>query len=260
VVIDLTSEVGAGRPPVQVAVVDLSGRLVGVAERGSVDLDVTLGPDSVGAYPEPGLPGRVHLVWVGGVCDSWIMVTVAADVRSISIDEGPRPPCDAMAVGRELVLDFSGSVDVPGIEVRRNLGPPSPVPWPPSGSVVVELTGDVEAGRPPAQAAVVDLSGRLIRVENHGTQPLDVMVGPDGIGVFMEAGLPRRVHLVWEGGLCDDEFVVTVAADLRSISVTGERGSPCRLMLVTRELVLDFSGTVDVPTIELTLGMTPSGG
>jgi hypothetical protein len=165
-----------------------------------------------------------------------------------------------MAVGRELVLDFSGSVDVPGIEVRRNLGPPSPVPWPPSGSVVVELTGDVEAGRPPAQAAVVDLSGRLIRVENHGTQPLDVMVGPDGIGVFMEAGLPRRVHLVWEGGLCDDEFVVTVAADLRSISVTGERGSPCRLMLVTRELVLDFSGTVDVPTIELTLGMTPSGG
>jgi hypothetical protein len=45
-------------------------------------------------------------------------VTVAADLRSITFDMGPQPDCDSMGVGRELVLDFDGSVDVPRIELR----------------------------------------------------------------------------------------------------------------------------------------------
>ncbi len=31
---------------------------------------------------------------------------------------GPQPDCDSIGVGRELVLDFDGSVDVPSIELR----------------------------------------------------------------------------------------------------------------------------------------------
>ena len=119
IVIALTSEIGAGQPPAQVAVVDKSGRLVGVAEKGSLDLDVTIDPGGIGAYPESGFPGRVHLLWTGFVCDERIVVTVAADLRSITMSEEPHPNCDTLAVGRELVLDFSGSVDPAAIEVSR---------------------------------------------------------------------------------------------------------------------------------------------
>lgn len=122
VVIDLTSEVGGGRPPVQVAVVDLSGRLVGASEKGSLEPAQILPPlGGIGAYAEPGFPGRAHLFWVGGVCDSRIVVTVAADLRSITLDTGPRVDCDTLVIGRELVLDFSGSVDVPAIELYQSV-------------------------------------------------------------------------------------------------------------------------------------------
>lgn len=123
VVIELTSRV-VGYPPAQVAVVDLSGRLTGVAKQGFLDLDVAIGGNSVRAYPEAGLPGRVtpgrvHLYWDGGLCDSEIVVTVGADLRSIVVDRGPQQGCRLMLVTRALVLDFSGSVDVPAIDLYR---------------------------------------------------------------------------------------------------------------------------------------------
>ena len=121
VVIELTSQVRAGSPPIQVVVVDLSGRLVGAAEQGSLELAAAMGEARVSAYPEPGRPGRVHLFWGGGICDSRIVVTVAADLRSIRLDNGFRPPCDAIGVLRAVVMDFSGSVDVPAIEVYRSV-------------------------------------------------------------------------------------------------------------------------------------------
>src|SRR5215207_8885412 len=115
VVVLLTSEVSAGAPPVQVAVLDQSGRLTGATEKGAVDPTTFSFDGRFGAYAEPGTPGRIHLVWIGGICDSRITVTVAAAVRSITFDMGPPVDCDSVGVGRELVLDFDGSVDVPAI-------------------------------------------------------------------------------------------------------------------------------------------------
>jgi hypothetical protein len=116
--VELTSEVSAGAPRVRVAVRDESGRLTGVGEKGTVDPSSISFDGRFAAYAEPGRPGRVHLTWVGGICDSNITVTIAADIRSITFDMGPQPDCDSIGVGRELVLDFAGSVDVPGINIR----------------------------------------------------------------------------------------------------------------------------------------------
>ena len=117
-----------GEPPVQVAVVDESGRLVGATEKGAVDPSTQSFDGRFGAYAEPGLPGRVHLAWVGGICDSQITVTVAADLGSITFDMGPPPAnCDSIGVGRELVLDFDGSVDVPAIALIDVADGPAPV-------------------------------------------------------------------------------------------------------------------------------------
>jgi hypothetical protein len=127
IVIALPSQVGAGDPPVLAAVVDESGRLISVSEKGSVDpSDAPIGTSGsqFEAYAEPGKPGRVHLVWQGGICDSLITVRVAADLHSITFDLGPQPEnCDSLGVTREIVLDFSGSVDVPSIELREISAP-----------------------------------------------------------------------------------------------------------------------------------------
>jgi hypothetical protein len=116
-VVVLTSEVGAGEPRVRVAVVDQSGRLEKVAEKGAVDPSAMSFEGRFGAYAEPGIQGRVHLSWVGGICDSQITVTVSKDIDSIAFDMGPQPDCDSVGVGRQLVLDFAGSVDVPSIRL-----------------------------------------------------------------------------------------------------------------------------------------------
>jgi len=122
--ITLTSVVAAGAPSAQVAVVDHSGRLVSVAEKGTVDPSTMTLAVPIGAYAEPGKPGRVHIAWTGGICDSQISVTVAADLKTITFDMGPQPPCDSMGIGRELVLDFSGPVDVPAIVLSEATADP----------------------------------------------------------------------------------------------------------------------------------------
>lgn len=127
VVVPLTSPVGPNFPPAQVAVIDKSGRLVSVIEKDSVHYEAGPFDGRFGAFAEPGKPGRVHLAWVGGICDSHITVTVAADLGSITFDMGPQPDCDSIGVGRELVLDFEGSVDVPAIELRDVDDAPVPV-------------------------------------------------------------------------------------------------------------------------------------
>jgi hypothetical protein len=126
-VIELTGEVGAGDQPIQVAVVDRSGRLAGVAEKGGAAAPDTLHVSDPWAYAEPGKPGRVHIIWTGGGCDSHITVTVAADLRTIEFDMGPQPAnCDSIGIGRQLVLDFSGSVEVTAIEFVRASVTPTP--------------------------------------------------------------------------------------------------------------------------------------
>ena len=114
-VVTLTSQVGAEAPPAQVAAVDESGRLTGVTEKGVIDPATVPFDGRFGAYAEPGKPGRVHLEWIGGICDKRITVTVAADLKAITFDMGPIVDCDSIGIGRQLVLDFSGSVDVPAI-------------------------------------------------------------------------------------------------------------------------------------------------
>ena len=108
--------VDLGKPPVRVAIVDESGRFVSAMAQDPV----TITPEGrFGATAEPGKPGRVNLAWVGGVCDSQITITVAADLRSIAFDMGPQPDCDSMGVGHQLTMYFTGTVDVPAIQVSE---------------------------------------------------------------------------------------------------------------------------------------------
>lgn len=116
----LTSEVAAGRPPAQVAVVDLSGRVTDAREALPEDprfIDI-LGPDRVVFLPDPRLRGRFHVVWVGGVCDGSMVVSIDAAFASILVDGGYQPGCDAMGIERHIVLDVDGELDPAVVETR----------------------------------------------------------------------------------------------------------------------------------------------
>jgi len=122
-VLDLPN--GIGKPPVRVAIVDDSGRFVSAMEQDPP----TISPGGrFGAYAEPDKPGRVNLTWVGGICDSRITIRIAADLRSITFDMGPQPDCDSIGVARELIMHFSGTVDVPAIQVGEGTAGASPPP------------------------------------------------------------------------------------------------------------------------------------
>lgn len=115
-IVELTSQVGAGRPPARVAVVDRSGWLTSVREVRSSDPPFPAG-DQGNAVLTTDSAGQVRLLWIGGVCDGDMVVTIGESVRGITIDGGERPGCDAMGVGRELVLRFSEPIEADTVEI-----------------------------------------------------------------------------------------------------------------------------------------------
>lgn len=113
-VVELVGGVDVSQPHVRVALVDQSGRLVSAVQQNPVAVPFE---GRFGATAEPGKPGRVNLAWVGGTCDSQMTVTIAPDLGSISFDMGPQPVCDSIGIERQLILYFSGAVDVPSIQL-----------------------------------------------------------------------------------------------------------------------------------------------
>ncbi len=116
-VIVLRSPVGEGRPQPRVAVVDLSGRLTSAREVRDSDPPVTIVEEGDRAGFARDREGAYRLRWAGGICDGDLTVTIAADLRGIVVDGGQQVACDAMGIGRELVLKFSQQVDPADVDV-----------------------------------------------------------------------------------------------------------------------------------------------
>lgn len=98
-------------------VTDQSGRLIGAREAEGDELDA---PDmqaanaDIFAYLQGADETRaeVAVVWIGTICDQAAEVVVEPDVDAITVHAPASPPCDAMAVGRGVVLTFDQPVDV----------------------------------------------------------------------------------------------------------------------------------------------------
>ncbi len=121
-VVELTSQVGAGRRPAQVAVDDRSGWMTSVREVRTIDapIDSAFSGDRHPIFAV-GSNGRYHLQWMGSVCDSSMTVTIGESVGRIDIFGGERPGCDAMGIGRELVLTFSKDIDAAATQVTYDV-------------------------------------------------------------------------------------------------------------------------------------------
>ncbi len=183
----LSSQVGAGQPPVEVAVVDRSGVLVSAREvrPGDPVVSPTDTDASLWAGREPLDPRSVRLGWAGGVCDSRVTVTRSRRFESIHVDGGPQPDCEAMAIFREISLTFAQPVDASRIELRyteTRIGAPTDPVGPSWREVTVNDPGPSDGWC--AVAPFRDALVGIVSVIDAGPDGMDqcsgVMVSPDG--------------------------------------------------------------------------------
>lgn len=96
---------------VELGVRDWSGSLAGIAAADSSLLDLPdAGPRRLAIGPGTS-ERRITVTWVGGICDRWLNLDIAADGHTLTLHEPPGPGCDAMGIGRSVELRFEGTVD-----------------------------------------------------------------------------------------------------------------------------------------------------
>lgn len=102
----------------QVVLYDSAGLLAGA--RGATAREQQfVAPEILGldAGLAQGIAGRdVVIVWIGTICDRDASVIIEGSL--VTIIEGPRPACDAMAVGRGVTLEYAGLTKASSLTVE----------------------------------------------------------------------------------------------------------------------------------------------
>jgi hypothetical protein len=243
----------AGRKP-RVAVVDESGLLDWVQE-GVPDPAIE-GAAIDGFFRDPSGAHRYRLRWTTTICDREMTVSIARGVARIVIEAAPRQGCDAMAIGRDLVLRFTEDVAPADVElqiIEPTILPESP---PEPTTMVVGL----ERGDSTESVLVIDHAGSLMEARPANSVPTI----PDFIGVRIVRAEDGGTIVVWDGLLCDRDHWISIEADDLGppdrIVVHGTRVEPCRMALVRRAIWLDI-GPVNVASIRGQPSIdVPSGG
>jgi hypothetical protein len=68
------------------------------------------GPDHAFVSNPAGESAEIRVIWSGSPCDSAWSLHIGEDARLITIAHPPRPACDAVGVGRDLILVFAEAV------------------------------------------------------------------------------------------------------------------------------------------------------
>lgn len=243
--------------PARVAVVDRSGELVEVRAPTAED-GYPEGPDDA-FFRDPTDPGRFLLRWSTTICDREMIVTIHPDVARIVIEHAPRNGCDAMGIGRELVLEFSRDIDPADVSLEIIQAMRLPEPAEGATAMIVAMT----RGDHTESIIVVDHTGSLMEAR----QASDSVATAETLG----PGAFRVVRtddggtvVIWDGGLCDRDLSITIDADdvgaPDRITLNGTRTTPCRTALIRRAVWLDL-GPVAIGSITAGLDMTtPAAG
>jgi hypothetical protein len=133
--------------------------------------------------------------------------------------------------------------------------------FPPTGSIVVFLAKDGAFELPKFRAALVDLSGRVtaVRAPRPDEPRLIDHVGEGPAFLMPDPTMPDRYQLVWPGGMCDGDTVITIDGDLRTVRVEATQDGGCDAIGVERRLVIDVDGPVDPAAVEVRYTETSAG-
>lgn len=245
----LTSRVGTGLPPVEVAILDPTGA-VGAAREVRDDDPVVERPDRSDGRTwvtgQPGDPRGIRLGWTGSLCDRHVIVTVDS-LDSILIDGGLHPSCRMAAIERELVLTFrepvdASVVDVSYIETRTGASPPT-------GAHIVVLASP-GAGGSPVRVVLSDLSGRVTSAR--AVTPADGPFNPTApFWRLAPEGASSAYRLDWLGTSCDGDTPITVNADLSGINIVLGAVDLCDGAPVERSIVVEIQDGVDTTGVEV---------
>jgi len=233
-----------------VAVVDESGLLEWVQE-GVPDSAIGGGATD-GFFRDPSGAHRYRLRWTTTICDLQMTVSIGHDVARIIVEHAPRNGCDTMAVGRELVLQFTEDVHPADVELKVIEATllPGPPPEPTTTVVTLERSDSTES------ILVIDHAASLMGARAANPVPLI----PDFSGVRIIRADDGGTVVLWNGTLCDRDLSISIEAhDVGHpdrIVVHGTRLEPCRMALVRRAIWLDL-GPVDVASIVGQLDVGP---
>jgi hypothetical protein len=147
-------------------------------------------------------------------------------------------------------------------------GAPTPVPsdepartFPPAGSIVVFLPKDGGFEPSKIRAALVDLSGRVTGVRApRPNEPRLIANAGGGRGALLpDPAVPDRYQLVWSGGICDKDMIVTIDATFSKVVVDSPLPGDCDSIAQEHRLVLDIDGAVSPPAVEVRYAETSAG-
>lgn len=119
-------EVPGGEPPMTVTLRGDPTVVTGVRPATGAEVEAATWSDepstNLAAYDLS--PTELVVVWIGGACDVSATMTVESD--RIGLADDPSPPCDAIGIGKGVVLTFADPVDPAARElvlVRATPGP-----------------------------------------------------------------------------------------------------------------------------------------
>lgn len=228
---------GAPGDIARVAVLDLSGELVEV--RAPTTHDRGPGGASEVFSRDPTTSGHYRLRWGTLICDREMTVTIHPGVERIVIEHAPHGGCDAMGVGRELILEFSRDVDP--TDVTLEVIPAELLPE--ALREPTTMTVDLVRGDTIDQIVVTDHTGSLMEARPAvlSEVPTDIQIAPGPRLARVEDG---GTVVLWDGLRCDSDFSITIEADdpgpPERITVRNAEASACRLALVRRAVWLDL--------------------
>lgn len=153
------------------------------------------------------------------------------------------------AAGAVVAMSNSGEVPPAGDPSAT----PTSTPVGPDGTVVITLgaPGDIAT----RDVRIVDRTGAFVSARPATSSERAFSTGDIPDGTVRLIDLPDGGILVrWDGGLCDDAFVLEVDAidggrTPDRVTLHGDRGGTCRLMRVAWGLRLDFGVAVDVASM-----------
>jgi hypothetical protein len=233
-----------------VAIVDDSGLLTSVAE-GVPDAAIGDGAFE-GFFRDPSGAHRYRLRWTTTICDREMTVSIAREVARIVIEHAPRDGCDAMGVGRDLVLQFTEDVDPASVELQ--VIQPTRLPEPPAEPTTMVV--DLGRGDSTESVLVIDHAASLMVAR--AADPIPNI--PDFTGVRIVRAEDGGTIVMWDGLLCDCDLWISIETKDPGppdwIGVHGTRVEPCRLARVVRAIWLDI-GPVDVASLGAQMAVAP---
>ena len=214
---------------------------------------VQAGPDTVVAH------------WDGTLCDDQFVLTVYGDrqgeppsqleLRGESADR-----CRLALVHYGIVLRFNQPIDATAIDGWDRVGMRYEA-FPPVHSIVVSLPTDAGGfDVPKVRAALVDLSGRITSVRLPRPDEPRPDARRDGPGsIVPDPTVAGRYHLMWNGGICTPDIVITVDATLSHVLVSNPVIGDCDTIGNEYRLILDIDGPAGVPVVEVRYTETSAG-